>query len=57
MKGRYPPMGTITKETKLAILKDRYNKLENRKVNEKCGGCLRKLKRQIRHLENAGTEV
>ena len=42
----------MNKEIKLAIAKDRYNKLSNKKVNEKCTGVLRKLKRQIRYLEN-----
>ena len=50
-------MGTITKEQKLNILKDRYNKLVNKPINIKCGGVLRKLERQIRNMENAGTEV
>lgn len=36
---------------KIAIMKDRYNKLKESKKNEKCPGVLRKLTRQLR---NAG---
>ena len=42
----------MTKQEKVAILKDRYNKLKNKPINIKCGGCLRKLERQLR---NAGS--
>jgi hypothetical protein len=38
-------------EDKIAILKNRYKILKERKINEKCGGCLRKIERQLR---NAG---
>ena len=41
----------MTKEQKVAILKDRYNKLNNSPKNIKCHGVLRKLTRQLR---NAG---
>ena len=44
----------MTNEDKIAILKDRYNKLKNSPKNVKCPGVLRKLERQLR---NAGTEV
>ena len=45
----------MSKEDKIAILKDRINKLENRPINlQKCPGVLRKLYRELR---NAGTEV
>ena len=36
---------------KLAIMKDRLQKLENSSKNIKSGGVVRKLKRQIRGLE------
>lgn len=45
-----------TKE-KLMIMRDRYNKLKNSPKNTKCPGVLRKLERQIRNMECAGTEV
>ena len=41
----------MTKEVKLAIVKDRYNKLKNSDKNIKCPGVTRKLARQIRNLE------
>ncbi len=41
----------MTKEQKVAILKDRYNKLSNSPKDIKCPGVLRKLTRQLR---NAG---
>lgn len=41
----------MTKEIKLAITKDRYNKLKNSDKNIKCPGVMRKLARQIRNLE------
>ena len=41
----------MTKEQKIAILKDRYNKLNNSPKNIKCPGVVRKLTRQLR---NAG---
>ena len=36
---------------KLAITKDRYNRLSNTVKNVKCPGVLRKLRRQIRNME------
>lgn len=42
----------MTKEQKVAILKDRYNKLNNSPKNIKCPGVVRKLTRQLR---NAGS--
>ena len=45
----------ITKEEKIAIIKDRINRLENKPINlQKCTGVLRKLYRELR---NAETEV
>jgi len=41
----------MTKEEKLAILKDKYSKLYNSPKNIKCPGVVRKLARQIRNLE------
>ena len=41
----------ITREQKLAILKDRYKKLNGSLKNLKSGGVVRKLIRQIRNLE------
>lgn len=40
----------MNKTDKIAIMKDRYNKLKNKKINEKCSGVLRKLTRQLRSL-------
>lgn len=42
----------MNKEDKIAILKNRYNILKERKINEKCTGVLRKIERQLR---NAGS--
>jgi hypothetical protein len=44
----------MTKNEKLAIMKERLNRMENLKAdaNIKCGGCRRKLERQIRNAEN-----
>lgn len=42
----------MTREEKIAILKNRYNVLKERKINEKCPGVLKKIERQLR---NAGT--
>ena len=39
----------MTNEIKIAILKDRYNRLKESKKNEKCPGVLRKLERQLRN--------
>lgn len=41
----------ITKEQKLAVMKDRYKKLAGTPKNLKSGGVVRKLARQIRNLE------
>ena len=41
----------MTKQNKLSITKDRYNKLKNSEKNIKCPGVLRKLARQIRNME------
>ena len=41
----------LTKEQKLAIMKDRLKKLNESPKNIKCGGVVRKLARQIRNLE------
>lgn len=43
----------MTKEQTLAILKDRYNRLKDNPKDLKAGGCVRKLKRQIRNLETS----
>lgn len=40
---------------KLAIMKDRYNKLAGSPKNIKSGGVLKKLKRQIRNAETQPT--
>lgn len=37
---------------KLALMKERYNKLKESPKNEKCGGCVRKLKRKIAKIGN-----
>lgn len=44
----------MIKNEKLAIMKERLNRMENLKtdVNIKCGGCRRKLTRQIRNTES-----
>ena len=41
----------MTKTDKLAIMKDRYNRLSNSPKDIKCPGVLQKLSRQIRNLE------
>ena len=38
-------------QEKLALTKERYNKLKENPKNVKCGGVLRKLRRQIRNAE------
>lgn len=43
----------IDNETKLLILKDRYQKLRNRPKCIKCPGVLGKLERQIRNLSDS----
>lgn len=42
----------MTNEIKLAIMKDRYNRLAESPKNIKCPGTLKKLKRQIRNMES-----
>ena len=42
----------MTNEIKLAIMKDRYNRLAESPKNTKCPGTLKKLKRQIRNMES-----
>ena len=42
----------MTREEKLALMKNRKNKLNQSPKNIKCGGVLRKLIRQIRNAEN-----
>lgn len=41
----------ITLEQKIAILKDKINRLENSPKNIKCPGVVSKLHRQLRNLE------
>ena len=41
----------MTKEQKLALLKDRFKKLEQDPKDIKCPGVRKKLARQIRNLE------
>ena len=43
----------MTQEAKLALMKDRANKLANNPKDIKAPGVLKKLKRQIRALENS----
>ena len=45
----------MTKEQKVAILKDRYNKLNQNGRNIKSPGVLRKLARQLRKAETLDT--
>ena len=40
----------MTKNDKLAIMKDRLSKLENNPKDWKCPGVIRKLRRQVRAL-------
>lgn len=44
----------MTKNEKLALMKERLNRMENLKTdaNLKSGGCRRKLMRQIRNAES-----
>jgi hypothetical protein len=42
---------------KLAILKERLNKLENSQKNVKCPGVKKKLTRQVRNMESKLAEV
>ena len=41
----------MSKQEKLALVKDRYNRLAGTPKNIKSGGVLRKLIRQIRNME------
>ena len=41
----------MTKEQKLALMKDRLATLKNSDKNVKCPGVIRKLTRQIRNME------
>lgn len=41
----------MTKEAKLALMKDRLAKLQGSFKNVKCGGVVRKLSRQISNME------
>lgn len=41
----------MTKNEKLILMKDRYNRLYGSVKNIKCPGVVRKLRRQIRNLE------
>ena len=41
----------MTKEQKLALMKEKLNKLQNTPKNLKCPGVLRKLRRQVRNME------
>lgn len=41
----------MSKQEKLALVKDRYNRLMGTPKNIKSGGVLRKLIRQIRNME------
>lgn len=41
----------MTKEQKLVLKKNRLATLENSPKNTKCGGVVRKLRREIRNLE------
>lgn len=41
----------MTKDEKIAIAKDRYNRLINSPKNTKCPGVVKKLRRSIRQME------
>ena len=43
----------MNRESKLALMKDRFARLSRSEKNIKCGGVLRRLKRDIRNLENS----
>lgn len=43
----------ITKEQKLAVMKDKLVRLENSSKNIKAPGVVKKIKRQIRNLEKS----
>ena len=40
----------MNREDKIAILKNRYKVLKERKINEKCPGVLKKIERQLRNM-------
>ena len=42
---------TMNQTEKLALLKERYNRLKDNPKDLKAGGTVRKLKRQIRNME------
>ena len=42
----------MNREQKLALMKNRFATLQGTPKNVKCPGVLRKLKRQIRSMEN-----
>lgn len=42
----------MTKEEILALKRNRLETLQNKEKNTKCPGVLRKLRREIRNLEN-----
>lgn len=42
----------FTTKERIAMLKEKINKLENSSKNSKCPGVLRKLRRQLRNLES-----
>lgn len=41
----------MNRESKLALMKDRFARLSRSEKNIKCGGVLGRLKRDIRNLE------
>lgn len=43
----------MNRENKLALMKDRFARLGRDSKNVKCGGVIRRLKRDIRNLENS----
>lgn len=43
----------MTKNEKLILMKDRYNRLNGSSKNIKSSGVVRKLRRQIRNMEKA----
>lgn len=44
----------MTRKEKLLLLEDRYNRLKESPKDIKCGGVLRRLRREIRNLKNKG---
>ena len=41
----------MTKENMLALKKERMNRLQNSNKNVKCPGVLKKLRREVRNME------